>query len=132
MFKRFLGFLILMIGLSGCDLTTEPFTIQLQFFDEYTATADGCEVTFRAEAFGNGFAEWLVFTHRLDDTVLATYTGTEFWNSERIDGGEIQVSRTLAQPDAPGQYSVIMDYRARRNVQSLTFFTGCPLPPGGS
>lgn len=129
MFKRF-GFLLLMIGLTGCDLTSEPFNIQLQFFDEYTNTVEGCEVTFRAEAFGNGFADWVQTTHRRGDTVLATFTGAEFWNNERIEANDIQVSRTLAQPDAPGQYTVVVDYRTRRNLQSLTFSTGCPLPPG--
>jgi len=130
MFKRVSGYFLLMIGLAGCDLTTEPFIIQLQFFDEYTATADGCEVSFQAQALGNGAADWVQFTHRRGDAVLATYSGMEFWGHERIQGGNIQASRTLEQPDAPGQYTVAMEYRTGRNLQSLTFSTGCPVPAG--
>lgn len=118
--------MLLAAGLSGCDLTTDPFQIQLQFFDDYSATADGCEVTFQAVALGNGHAEWDQFTHRVGDQVIATYNAEEFWGTTRIEAGEEQTSITLDQPEVDGEYLVQMDFRTGRTPRSLLFSTDCP------
>lgn len=126
MFKRVLGALLLPIALVGCDLTTSPFQIQLQFFDEYEAVGDGCTITFHAVAIGNGFAEWDRFTHRRGNQVLATYTGAEFWGASRIEAGQEQSSVTLQQPDGDAQYFVLMEFRTGNNPRELLFSADCP------
>jgi hypothetical protein len=128
MLKRYAGALLMLIALTGCDLTTSPFQIQLQFFDDYAATETGCEVTFHAAAIGNGFAEWDQFTHLIDDRVVATYTGQQFWGATRIEAGQEQSSITLDQPDTDGRYFVLMEFRTGTTPRALTFTTDCPAP----
>jgi hypothetical protein len=128
MYKRLLGALTLMLALTGCDLTTSPFQIQLQFFDDYEPTEGGCNVTFFAVAIGNGHAEWTSFTHLRDDAVLATYTGPEFWGDTRIEAGEEQASITLEQPESEGSYTVLMEFSTGTTPRALTFTTDCPDP----
>ncbi len=126
MLKRALGVVLLPILLAGCDLTTNPFQIQLQFFDDYTAIENGCAVTFHAAAFGNGHAEWERFTHLIDSQVVQTYTATEFWGATRINAGEEQSSITLEQPDTDGDYFVLMEFRTGNNQRELLFSANCP------
>jgi hypothetical protein len=126
MLKRALGALLLPIALAGCDLTTNPFQIQLQFFDEYETVDNGCTLTFHATAIGNGFAEWERFTHLIGNQTVATYTGTEFWGASRIEAGQEQSSITLQQPETDGQYFVLMEFRTGNNPRELIFSADCP------
>jgi hypothetical protein len=126
MLKRAFGALLLPMLLVACDLTTNPFQLQLQFFDDYQQVEGGCAVTFHAVAVGNGHAEWERFTHLIDTQVVRTYTATEFWGATRINAGEEQSSITLQQPDTTGRYHVLMEFRTGNNQRELLFSSDCP------
>lgn len=122
-----LWMILLLAVLPSCDSTTGPFQLQLQVFDRYAVTAEGCEVSFEAAAFGNGRADWDQFIHLRGQTVLAIYSGVEFWGADRIEAGQQQPSISLALRDGAEAYSVQMEFRTGRTNHILTFLPVCPV-----
>ena len=88
----------------GCDWTTEPVALEIQFVGDHTTNADGtCTVQFAVRAAGIGTLAWQRVAIVEDGTVVEELRGAEtaeFWGSSQLMAGQQQLSAPF---DAPGR-----------------------------
>lgn len=123
---RFLAGLLLLTGLTGCDIVTPPERLMnVQFVDEYIPRDEGCNLRMHAFATG-GTAVWQGVQLLEGQTVAREYTGEEFWGSPRIMDQEEQVS--IPVPLESGRTDYV--FEARFDMPSeqllLRFSPRCP------
>ena len=81
----------------GCDWTTEPVSLEIQFVGDHTTNADGtCTVQFAVRAAGIGTLAWQRVAIGEDGTVVEELTIADAFEDAGLDPRE-----TSLRPDCP-------------------------------
>lgn len=104
-----------LLVLAGCDLSTEPVSIALEFIPDHALNTDGsCTVRYAARASGFGEAEWTRVTVTRAGSVVEEYIGERtaaFWGASSIEAGEQQISSPFTAPNAAASVQIEVAFR---------------------
>jgi hypothetical protein len=128
--KRFLVGLLLLAGVSACDLT-EPHLLSLEIIEEFLPAETGCGLRLNAVALGIGEFQWDRVAIATADGIVAEYVGAEtaeFWGQSHITAGEELASIVLDIPDPDVPLQSLFEVSSSRGARTLVVTSVCPAP----